>query len=276
MQQPGSMAVAHPVGTTFIQTTSCSPFSSTNSGPVVHNATTFLPSSVQNIHIQPNVATSVNGQHAQQVCLVQALNPSTIATPSVTNGLSGGQQQGTTVVTVVTAQNPNGTTMQILQPQGAETDERRIAAILDSYFIEQQAPTTSVVTPIATTVAAPTPSAYPSPASIVAKYSRNKNTTQDKREKDEAKRAKQAEAARLRYHRLSAEAKRELNIKRTIAQKRKRQREKELEELENLLRETNDIQEDPNITEQLREKRMRARWAEAARTRYQRMTSEER
>lgn len=34
--------------------------------------------------------------------------------------------------------------------------------------------------------------------------------------------------------------------------------------------------QDPSITEQLREKRMRARWAEAARTRYQRMTSEER
>lgn len=67
--------------------------------------------------------------------------------------------------------------------------------------------------------------------------------TQEKREKDEAKRAKQAEAARLRYHRLSAEEKRALNIKRTMAQKRKRQREKELEELENLLRESNDIQE---------------------------------
>lgn len=34
--------------------------------------------------------------------------------------------------------------------------------------------------------------------------------------------------------------------------------------------------QDPEITEQLREKRMRARWAEAARTRYQRMSSEER
>lgn len=67
--------------------------------------------------------------------------------------------------------------------------------------------------------------------------------TPEKREKDEAKRAKQAEAARLRYHRLSAEEKRELNVKRTLAQKRKRQREKEMEELEELLRQTNDIQE---------------------------------
>lgn len=75
------------------------------------------------------------------------------------------------------------------------------------------------------------------------RYTRGKGTTQEKKEKDEAKRAKQAEAARLRYHRLSAEEKRALNIKRTMAQKRKRQREKELEELENLLRQTNDIQE---------------------------------
>uniref|UniRef100_A0A1I7UK10 BZIP domain-containing protein n=1 Tax=Caenorhabditis tropicalis TaxID=1561998 RepID=A0A1I7UK10_9PELO len=98
----------------------------------------------------------------------------------------------------------------------------------------------------------------------------------DKGEKDRVKKARQAEAARMRYHRLSNEEKRELNLKRTLAQKRKRQREKEMEELESILRETNDIQEDPDITEQLREKRMRAKWAEAARTRYARMTPEER
>lgn len=98
----------------------------------------------------------------------------------------------------------------------------------------------------------------------------------DKSEKERAKKARQAEAARMRYHRLSNEEKRELNLKRTLAQKRKRQREKEMEELESILRETNDIQEDPDITEQLREKRMRAKWAEAARTRYARMTPEER
>lgn len=45
-----------------------------------------------------------------------------------------------------------------------------------------------------------------------------------------------------RYHRLTPAEKRELNLKRTLAQKRKRQREKELEELESILRETNDIQ----------------------------------
>ncbi|MCP9259186.1 GEX Interacting protein [Dirofilaria immitis] len=265
---PTGMTV-HPAGTTFFQTTSGSPFTATNSGPVFHSsttATTFLPNS-----IQPNTTATLNGQQTHQVRLVQAVN----SAPAV--NVTSPQQQGATVLTVVTAQNPNGTTMQILQPQGTETDERRIAAILDSYFIEQQAPTTSVVAPITTAaVAVATPAAYPSPASIVAKYTRGKGTTQEKKEKDEAKRAKQAEAARLRYHRLSAEEKRALNIKRTMAQKRKRQREKELEELENLLRQTNDIQEDPDINEQLREKRMRARWAEAARSRYQRMSSEER
>ncbi|CAG9535889.1 unnamed protein product [Cercopithifilaria johnstoni] len=269
-QAPTGMTI-HPAGTTFFQTTSSSPFTTTNSGPIFHNSTTttFLPNSVQNVQIQPNTAAALNGQ--QQVRLVQTVNPA----PTV--NVTSPQQQGATVLTVVTAQNPSGTTMQILQPQGAETDERRIAAILDSYFIEQQAPTTSVVAPITSAaVAVATPAAYPSPASIVAKYTRGKGTTQEKKEKDEAKRAKQAEAARLRYHRLSAEEKRALNIKRTMAQKRKRQREKELEELENLLRQTNDIQEDPDINEQLREKRMRARWAEAARSRYQRMSSEER
>ncbi|CAD5220859.1 unnamed protein product [Bursaphelenchus xylophilus] len=98
----------------------------------------------------------------------------------------------------------------------------------------------------------------------------------DKIEKEAAKRKKQAEAARLRYHRLSAEDKKALNLKRTLAQKRKRQRERELAELESILRASNDIVDDPEVIEQLREKRMRARWAEAARSRYQRMTSEER
>ena len=96
------------------------------------------------------------------------------------------------------------------------------------------------------------------------------------REKESVKKAKQAEAARLRYHRLNPDEKKALNLKRTQAQKRKRQREKEMAELESILRETNDIIDDPYITEQLREKRIRARWAEAARSRYQRMSSEER
>ncbi|VDN04182.1 unnamed protein product [Thelazia callipaeda] len=268
-QGPTGMTI-HP--NNFFQTTSGSQFAATNSSPAFHSPTTgaaFISNSVQNVQIQSNPPNTMNGQQTQQVRLVQTVNSSS------TSNVTSPQQQAATVVTVVTAQNPNGTTMQILQPQGAEADERRIAAILDSYFIEQQAPTTSVVAPITPSVAVAASAPYPSPASIVAKYTRGK-ASQEKKEKDEAKRAKQAEAARLRYHRLSAEEKRALNIKRTMAQKRKRQREKELEELENLLRETNDIQEDPDINEQLREKRMRARWAEAARSRYQRMSSEER
>lgn len=98
----------------------------------------------------------------------------------------------------------------------------------------------------------------------------------EKIEKEQAKRKKQAEAARLRYHRLSAEDKKALNLKRTLAQKRKRQREREVAELETILRQSHDIVDDPEVIEQLREKRMRARWAEAARSRYQRMSSEER
>lgn len=46
--------------------------------------------------------------------------------------------------------------------------------------------------------------------------------------------------------------------------------------MESLLRQSKDIEDDPAINEQLREKRIRARRAEAARLRYQRMSSEER
>ncbi|VDN04181.1 unnamed protein product [Thelazia callipaeda] len=90
------------------------------------------------------------------------------------------------------------------------------------------------------------------------------------------KRQKQADAARQRYQRMTVEERKEVNQKRTEAQKRKRQKDKELEELESLLRQSRDIEDDPAVNEQLREKRIRARRAEAARLRYQRMSSEER
>lgn len=61
-------------------------------------------------------------------------------------------------------------------------------------------------------------------------------TEAEKAEKDALKKAKQAEAARMRYHRLSPEEKKALNLRRTYAQKRKRQRERELAELEIILR----------------------------------------
>jgi predicted type IV restriction endonuclease len=79
-------------------------------------------------------------------------------------------------------------------------------------------------------------------------------------EKEALKKAKQAEAARMRYHRLNQDEKKALNLKRTLAQKQKRQREKELSELEIILRSSNDIIDDPQVVEQLREKRIRARW----------------
>uniref|UniRef100_A0A7E4VPL9 BZIP domain-containing protein n=1 Tax=Panagrellus redivivus TaxID=6233 RepID=A0A7E4VPL9_PANRE len=116
----------------------------------------------------------------------------------------------------------------------------------------------------------------PNNSQIVLKF----NASKDKAEKDEerkaAKKIRQAEAARKRYHRLDAEDRKALNLKRTAALKRKRQRDKEMAELEAILRQSNDIVDDPEITRQLRENRLRARWAEAARSRYHRMSEEER
>ncbi|KAJ1374933.1 hypothetical protein KIN20_038140 [Parelaphostrongylus tenuis] len=179
-----------------------------------------------------------------------------------------------------------------------DTDERKISQLLDTYFLDQPAPSTSTwATPSHQTVQVQsnqslqglqigqlTPQiSYQGGTLITTTGVKGVNmnvkvspVSPDKAEKERLKKARQAEAARMRYHRLTPAEKRELNLKRTLAQKRKRQREKELEELESILRETNDIQEDPDITEQLREKRMRAKWAEAARQRYARMTPEER
>jgi hypothetical protein len=110
---------------------------------------------------------------------------------------------------------------------------------------------------------------------LAARTSEDKKN--EKSEKDAVKRARQAEAARLRYHRLTPDEKKALNLKRTLAQKRKKQREKEMAQLEAILRASGDIYDDPDVLEQLREKRMRAKWAEAARNRYHRsMTDEER
>lgn len=47
-------------------------------------------------------------------------------------------------------------------------------------------------------------------------------------------------------------------------------------ELEAILRQTNDITDDPEVIEQLREKKMRAKWAEAARRRYNKLDTDER
>ncbi|GMT18576.1 hypothetical protein PFISCL1PPCAC_9873 [Pristionchus fissidentatus] len=174
-----------------------------------------------------------------------------------------------------------------------ESDDRRIAALLDSYFIDtpsaswnqqqnsqsttigQQAQQRLQAGASSSSASYSTPGGGGGSLSVTTKGAA-KMMTPEKRDKERLKRLKQAEAARLRYHRLSSDQKKDLNMKRTIAQKRKRQREKELEELESILRQSNDIQEDPEVTDQLRERRMRAKWAEAARARYQRMSSEER
>ncbi|KJH49610.1 hypothetical protein DICVIV_04277 [Dictyocaulus viviparus] len=190
---------------------------------------------------------------------------------------------------------------QVTQPQirlSNDNDEKRISQLLDTYFLDQPAPSTSTwAAPSHQTVQVQsnqslqglqvgqlTPQiSYQGGTLVTTANVKGVNmnlkvspVSPDKAEKERLKKARQAEAARMRYHRLTPAEKRELNLKRTLAQKRKRQREKELEELESILRETNDIQEDPDITEQLREKRMRAKWAEAARQRYARMTPEER
>ena len=47
-------------------------------------------------------------------------------------------------------------------------------------------------------------------------------------------------------------------------------------ELDEILRQSGDIVDDPDVLEQLRERRIRARWAEAARARYHRMSEEQR
>lgn len=72
-------------------------------------------------------------------------------------------------------QNANGTTtMQIVSgQQQTESEDRRIAALLDTYFVDQ-APTTSTIQPLSTTIAVATnPNAagvVAAPTNIVAKY----------------------------------------------------------------------------------------------------------
>ncbi|KAH7713971.1 Protein GEI-4 c [Aphelenchoides avenae] len=98
----------------------------------------------------------------------------------------------------------------------------------------------------------------------------------EKARREQLKRARQAESARLKYHSLTEDERKELNRRRTLQQKRKRQREREMAELEALLRASGDITDDPGVVEDLIERRRRARWAETARARYHRMSSEER
>lgn len=211
----------------------------------------------------------------------------TSAIPFQTHGGGSFIPNGLTIGSSQSDQNQGGSQVRLMTSQGdggeryvqlpAPAQDDKIAALLDSYFIDQNSqgggsawvPAPSQQQP-GTSGGQQMQYGTPNIVSVKTKMSPEKG------DKEKVKRAKQAEAARLRYHRLTPEEKRELNLKRTLAQKRKRQREKEMEQLEEILRQSNDIQEDPDITEQLREKRMRAKWAEAARARYQRMTPEER
>ncbi|KAI1721401.1 Gex interacting protein 4, isoform c [Ditylenchus destructor] len=220
--------------------------------------------------------TFVTNNLAGQPHTLQAQNAGQRLATVVPVSSVGGQQPGTVHVQLLPQGGSPVTSQQHIiiatQPlhttQAAEPDDRRMAAFME-YFVEQQ--------PVCSTVQTNAQAMQYQNPGMVTKYAiKNKMNSAEKNEKELVKRAKQAEAARQRYHRLTSEEKKALNLKRTLAQKRKRQREKELAELESILRQSNDIVDDPEVTEQLREKRMRARWAEAARTRYQRMTSEER
>lgn len=201
-----------------------------------------------------------------------------------------GTQQTVQFQLVPQGTTPQGQQILIAQPVTIPTNAQTVTtdasmATLMDFIVQQQKPacsTTPIPVPSSTeqqlspnTSAEDSKLQSPRPHKF-AIATKCRLTEAEKAEKDALKKAKQAEAARMRYHRLSPEEKKALNLRRTYAQKRKRQRERELAELEIILRSTNDIVDDPSVIEQLREKRMRARWAEAARTRYQRMSAEER
>ncbi|KAL3068426.1 hypothetical protein niasHT_030717 [Heterodera trifolii] len=173
------------------------------------------------------------------------------------------QQQQHIIISAQPVQTTNTTT--------ESADGNPIAAFME-YFVEQQQQPTCSTNTLSNVQ---TIQQYGSPV-LDSKFTlKNKllsgmDKSSEKAEREAVKRARQAEAARQRYHKLTPEQKKELNLKRTEAQKRKKQREKEVAELESILRASNDIVDDPEVLEQLREKRMRAKWAEAARTRYHR------
>ncbi|KAK0417413.1 hypothetical protein QR680_012994 [Steinernema hermaphroditum] len=256
------------------------------------SATTFTANRFEVVQIP--VGSSHSGQPIQQVITLPSQQQ--IAQPhqriATTNQVITTTQPTIIQIPHQSAQQhhlPQPNVSQILvqqTPSGAQ----EIAVIDGATYYVEQGPSTSqgTTTVLYGSSQPPMPPAQPQQPSQpqagaagslnVAKYGFKKPNAsgEEKKQKEEEKRKRQAEAARQRYHRLSAEEKKELNVKRTLAQKRRRQREKEMEELEAILRASNDIQDDPEVNEQLREKRMRAKWAEAARTRYQRMSPEER
>ncbi|CAD6187924.1 unnamed protein product [Caenorhabditis auriculariae] len=219
--------------------------------------------------------SNANGQNQQINSM--SFHPSSYQATTYTNSTTAPFHSSTTATFI-----PGNVSIQQGQQRRLGADDKNLATMLDAYFVDNTAPSTSSSWSTQQTVQSVQVPQLQQPLNTYQQVVEPLLKTvkiacsPDKAEKERQKKARQAEAARMRYHRLTPEEKRELNLKRTLAQKRKRQREKEMEELESILRETNDIQEDPDITEQLREKRMRAKWAEAARTRYARMTPEER
>ncbi|CAJ0941668.1 unnamed protein product, partial [Mesorhabditis belari] len=95
-------------------------------------------------------------------------------------------------------------------------------------------------------------------------------------ELEEERRVRHAENSRLRYHRMSEEQRRAVNQRRAERIKKQRQREREMVELENILKSSHDIDEEPEVQEILRQRRIKQRRADAARSRYHRMTEDQR
>jgi hypothetical protein len=82
---------------------------------------------------------------------------------------------------------------------------------------------------------------------------------------------KMSEAARIRYHSLTTEEKKALNERRIMLRKRKKQKDREMEELERILRTTNDITDDLVPIDDPAELAERHNKLHAARIRYQNM-----
>ncbi|KAI3409906.1 hypothetical protein GPALN_006279 [Globodera pallida] len=256
-------------------------------------STTTIPASTagqQTVHLQlvpQQVNSTIAGQQQRQQHIVVQQAPTSIpqlmSTATIPVSTAGQQtvhvqlvpQQGSSPVSGQQQQHQHIIiSAQPVQSTNTTTDSadgNPIAAFME-YFVEQQQQPTCSSNTLSNVQ---TIQQYGSPMldskfTIKNKLLSGLDKSSEKAEREALKRARQAEAARQRYHKLTPDQKKELNLKRTEAQKRKKQREKEVAELESILRASNDIVDDPEVLEQLREKRMRAKWAEAARTRYHR------
>ena len=85
-----------------------------------------------------------------------------------------------------------------------------------------------------------------------------------------------SQAARIRYHSLSADEKKALNERRIMLRKRRKQKDREMEELERILRATNDITDDLVPIDDPEAYEERRRKLNDARLRYQNLPPDER